>query len=53
MSKNLLGGDNKRYAFSNEFKVKGKNLGTYDSKVISSISSSGISLLPSVMSVMV
>ena len=41
MSKNLLGGDNKRYAFSNEFKVKGKNLGTYDSKVISSISSSG------------
>ena len=41
ISKNLLGGDNKRYAFSNEFKVKDKNISTYDSKVISSISSSG------------
>ena len=41
MAKNLLGGDNKRYAYSNEYKIKDKSLGEYDSRVVSSISSSG------------
>lgn len=41
VKKNLLGGDNSRYAFSNEFKVKEKRIADYDSKVISSISSTG------------
>ena len=38
---NKLGGANSRFSFSNEFKVKDKTLGEYDSKVISTISSSG------------
>ncbi len=41
VKKNLLGGDNSRYAFSNEFKVKDKRIAEYDSRVISSISSTG------------
>lgn len=41
VKKNMLGGDNSRYAFSNEFKINGKNISSYDSKVISTISSTG------------
>jgi len=41
VKKNMLGGDNSRYAFSNEFKINGKSISSYDSKVISTISSTG------------
>lgn len=38
---NLLGGENSKYNYGPEYKIKGKNLSTYNSKVISKISSSG------------
>ena len=38
---NLLGGENSKYNYGPEYKVKGSNLSTYNSKVISKISSIG------------
>ena len=38
---NLLGGENSKYNYGPEYKIKGKNLSSYNSKVISKISSSG------------
>ncbi len=38
---NLLGGQNSKYNYGPEYKIKGKNLSSYNSKVISKISSSG------------
>ena len=38
---NSLGGENSKYNYGPEYKIKGKNLSTYNSKVISKITSNG------------
>ena len=40
-SLNLLGGENKRYNYASEYKVKDKKISSYSSQTISKISSSG------------
>lgn len=41
LTQNLLGGENSKYNYGPEYKIRGKKLSSYDSKKISKISSTG------------